>query len=168
MEGIENKVAKSALVTLDFDDYIDKSSVIFFDLKPFLFQEMILREKDFRLAMKEHHWEKYQDKPVVIGCSVDVIIPTWAFMLVTSKLISVTKKIRQGHIVDVEKFAIDEAVEKIARENWEEKKVVIKGCGGLESRDYAYTELSKILIPLVDSLMYGEPCSTVPIYKKRK
>ncbi|MEM9329015.1 MAG: DUF2480 family protein [Bacteroidota bacterium] len=163
---IENRVAKSPLITIDLDDYLDSEVAVFFDLRPFLFQEMVLREKDFRQAMKEHDWQQYADKVVVVGCSVDAIVPTWAYMLVTSKLSPVALDVRQGTEADQEKYTIDAAIAKVAQQNFEGQKVVIKGCGGVGARDYAYTEITKLLVPVVSSLMYGEPCSTVPIYKQ--
>ena len=167
-DEIENRVAKSPLVTIDLDEYLDGSEVVFFDIKPFLFQELILREKDFRQQLKDHDWDQYAGKSVVIGCTADAIVPTWAYMLITSKLSSVVEDISQGDALDVEKKAIDKAVQKVMEQDLEGKKVVIKGCGGVAARDYAYTAVTKSLIPVVSSLMYGEPCSTVPIYKKPK
>jgi len=166
LEEIVNKVAQSALRTVDLDDYLNQVEVVFFDLKPFLFQEMILREKDFRLEMKDLKWEAYHNKHVIIGCSVDAIIPTWAYMLVATKLAAQTSNYRFGDTSEVERMKIDNAVSIIANEDFENAKVVIKGCGGLNSRDYAYTEVTKVLVNQVTSLMYGEPCSTVPIFKK--
>ena len=166
MEEIVNKVAQSSLVTIDLDDYLSRVEVVFFDLKPFLFQEMILREKDFRLAMKELDWTMYEGKNIVVGCSNDAIIPTWAYMLIGSKLSGLAKDYRVGEESDLEKMKIDKSIDQLALEDHREAKVVIKGCGNLKLRDYAYTEVTKVLVGKVSSLMYGEPCSTVPVYKK--
>ncbi len=163
---IENRVTSSALVTIDLDDYLDKNGAIFFDLKSFLFQELILREKDFRLALKEHDWQQYTGKTIVVGCTADAIVPTWAYMLVTSKLEGIAHDVSFGEPGDLEKKMVDLAVDKVAQEDWKDKKVVIKGCGGISARDYAYTAVTRRLVSQVSSLMYGEPCSTVPIYKK--
>ena len=127
---------------------------------------MILREKDFRGAMKEHDWEQYRDSAVVVGCSVDAIIPTWAYMLLTSQLIGIAAQVIFGSESDLEKAKIDLMICKLAVTDFNEKKVVIKGCGDLQLRDYAFVEITKLLKPQVSSLMYGEPCSTVPVYKK--
>ncbi len=168
MDEIVNRVAQSTLQTIDLDDYIDQVQIEYLDLKPFLYQEMILREKDFRATLKTMEWEIYRDKYVVIGCSVDVIIPTWAYMLLGSKLMPVVKSFRYGDKSEIERMKIDMAIQDIDKEDFQNKKVVIKGCGNLEFRDYAYTEVTKVLVNQVTSLMYGEPCSTVPIHKKAK
>ncbi len=165
-DAIVNKVANSSLISVDMDEYLSEIKTVFFDLKPFLFQEMILREKDFRSAMKEHDWEQYRDFAVVVGCSVDAIIPTWAYMLVTSQLSNVSPQIAFGAEADLEKSKIDLLIKKLSQKDFLDKKVVIKGCGNLLMRDYAYVEITKVLRPQVSSLMYGEPCSTVPVYKK--
>lgn len=165
-ESIINKVANSSLISIDMDEYMAQIKSVFFDMKPFLFQEMILKEKDFRSTMKEHDWQQYQNAAVVVGCSVDAIIPTWAYMLVTSQLSDVSSQINFGSEEDLEKSKIDLLIKKIAAEDFLDKKVVIKGCGDLRMRDYAFVEITKVLKPQVSSLMYGEPCSTVPVYKK--
>lgn len=165
-EEIINKVEKSSLISIDLDEHLAKVQSTFFDLKPFLFQEMILREKDFRAAMKEHEWDQYRDKAVIVGCSIDAIIPTWAYMLVTSQLVNVTSQVAFGTEDDLEKARIDLLLKKMNQADFQGKKVVIKGCGDLKSRDYAFVEITKTLKPAVSSLMYGEPCSTVPVFKK--
>ena len=165
-QAIVNRVSNSSLVSLDLDELLSGVESIFFDLKPFLFREMILREKDFRTAIKEHDWLQYQGMSVVIGCSVEAIIPTWAYMLVTSKLINVAKSIVSGSVNDLEKARIDQMIDSLDKEEFQGKKIVIKGCGDLQLRDYAFVEITKLLLPIVSSLMYGEPCSTVPVYKK--
>ncbi len=166
MEEIVNKVAQSSLVTIDLDDYLSGVEVVFFDLKPFLFQEMILKEKDFRMAIRELDWSVYNGKNVLVGCSCDAIIPTWAYMLVGSKLSGVAVDYRVGAEQEIERMKIDNAIQRLALENHQDGKVVIKGCGNLKFRDYAYAEVTKVLVGKVSSLMYGEPCSTVPVYKK--
>ncbi len=168
MAEIVNKVAQSALVTIDLEEYLTDIEVKFLDLKPFLFQEMILREKDFRAHMANYPWHELDGTYVVIGCSAEAIIPSWAYMLVSSKLAKVAKDFRFGDVEEQERFRIDIAVERLAAEDWNQKKVVVKGCGDLQARDYAYTEVTKALLKDVSSIMYGEPCSTVPIYKKPK
>ena len=165
-EALINKVANSSLVSIDMDEYMAEIKAIFFDLKPFLFQEMILREKDFRAAMKEHDWGQYQDIAVVVGCSVDAIIPTWAYMLVTSQLVGTAPQVIFGSESELEKVKIDLLIKRLGDTDFNGQKVVIKGCGDLVSRDYAFVEITKLLKPQVSSLMYGEPCSTVPVFKK--
>lgn len=168
MEEIVNRVAKSPLVSVDIDEYIDQSDSAFFDLKEGLYQEMILREKDFREFIKNHDWDQYQHKNVAVYCSADAVIPTWAFMLVVTRLQPVANIIAFGGEEELEKAIIDRAIEKISANNLNDAKVVIKGCGNIKNRDYAYFQLTRKLLPVVSSIMYGEPCSTVPVFKKKK
>lgn len=169
MEEIINRVANSALLSLDMDDYLDQSEVQGFDLKQTLFQELLLKEKDFRQFLKEFDWETYRGKNVFVHCSADAIIPSWAYMLVAAKLANVANICAFGDESDLEKVIIDAAIEKLLIENdLENCKVVIKGCGNLNNRDYAYFQLTRKVIPVVASIMYGEPCSTVPVYKRPK
>jgi hypothetical protein len=167
-QQIVNRVANSPLVTIDLEDYVDKGEKVPLDLKPFLFQEMILREKDFRISVKEYDWEQYQNKNVYLFCSVDSIIPAWAYMIVISNLAPFVNEVVVGNRDDLEKALIDQAISKIKDAEVHEKKVVIKGCGGIENRDYAYGQITKKIINRVSTLMYGEPCSTVPIFKNLK
>ncbi len=169
MEEIVNRVAKSPLISLDLEDYLHKGDCVLFDMKDQLFQGMILREKDFREFLKENDWSVYSDKNVGLICSVDAIVPTWAYMLLVTKLRDHVNSVTFGDEQAVEKTLINDAINKcIASNDLEGKKVVIKGCGNVKSIEYAYTTITEKLLPLVSSLMYGEPCSTVPIYKKRK
>lgn len=168
MEEIVNRVAESSLISLNIDDYMDLSEQAVFDLKEGLFQGMILREKDFRLFIREHDWSQYAGKNVAVLCSADAIIPTWAYMLVVTKLQPVANIVTLGQGEDLEKAIIDRALADILKLDLQGAKVVIKGCGNLRSRDYAYFELTRRLMPIVSSIMYGEPCSTVPVFKQRK
>ncbi len=169
MEEIINRVANSVLLSIDMDDYIDQSECLSFDLKPALFQEILLREKDFRQYLKDFDWEIYRGKNVNVTCSSDAIIPSWAYMLVAAKLSNVANILTIGDSRDLEKAIIEEAINKLIDSvDLNDAKVVIKGCGNLEFRDYAYFRLTQKVLPLVASIMYGEPCSTVPVYKKPK
>lgn len=168
MEEIINRVANSPLVSLDFDEFIDQSERVYFDLKDCLFQGLILKEKDFRDYLKTHNWEQYDGKNVGVYCSEDVIIPTWAYMLVATKLEPYANLIAFGANDGLEKSLIDIAITKMLSKDLKDAKVVIKGCGNLKSRDYAFFELTKRLVGHVSSIMYGEPCSTVPVYKRKK
>lgn len=165
MEEIVNRVSNSSLVFIDLDQFMDTSEQVRLDIKQFLFEGVLLREKEFRASVREHDWGQYQDKNVMVFCSEDTIIPTWAYMIVMSKL-SEAKVAVFGSEVDLEKRLIDRAIVTILKQDLQDKKVVIKGCGDLKSRDYAYFELTKALVPIVSSLMYGEPCSTVPVFKR--
>ncbi|MEQ8581628.1 MAG: DUF2480 family protein [Marinoscillum sp.] len=168
MEEIINRVSKSPLISLDFDEYIGSSDRAFFDLKDGLFHGMILKEKEFREFLKNYDWEWLRGKNVGVICSADAIIPSWAYMLVATRLEPVAELMAFGGEEELEKTLIDRAIDKILAQDLKDAKVVIKGCGNLKSRDYAYFQLTKKLLPLVSSIMYGEPCSTVPVYKRPK
>jgi hypothetical protein len=138
------------------------------DIKDNLFQEMILREKDFRAFVKNHDWSQYQDKNVAIICSVDAIVPTWAYMSLALQLEPYAHHFVFGDLAALEQSLFQDALGKIDVEEFRDKKVVIKGCGDLPIPEYAYVELTRLLRPVVATMMYGEPCSTVPLFKQRK
>jgi hypothetical protein len=138
-----------------------------FLFKENLFQEMILREKDFREFLKNENWEKYNDKFVAITCSVDAIVPTWAYMLLSIHLEPFAKKIVLGSLETLETIIYNEKLKELDLEKFRDARVVIKGCGKLDVPKSAYVELTNLLRPIAKSIMYGEPCSTVPLYKKR-
>ncbi len=165
---IVNRVANSPLITIDLQEYYQEGDRINFDIKSWLFQEMILKEKDFRQKVKEHDWSIYQDKYVAINCSADAIVPTWAYMLLTSKLQEFAKTVIFGSLEELEKIIFKESLSKVDIKKFEGKKLVIKGCGDLPVSEFAYVEIVRILRPIAASIMYGEPCSTVPIYKAQK
>lgn len=167
METIVNRVAQSALITLDLDDFIKPASIELFDLEPLLFQGMILREKDFRDFVKKEDWAKYKGKYVGLFCSTEAIIPSWAYMILITKLQPVCEEVVVGEQFDLEKKIIDQALAKIPFSNYQDAKIVIKGCGGVQNRDYAFAEVTKRLVPFASSIMYGEPCSTVPVFKRK-
>lgn len=167
MEEIVNKVAQSGLLTLDLEDYYPKEETVEFDLKPHLFMEMILKEKDFRAAMQAWDWEQYRNKNVAIHCSVDAVIPFWAYMLVMTYLEPVASFAAFGSTEYVYKVQFMKNLAAIDVNEYIDKRVVIKGCGEKGAGEAAYVEITRLLRPVVKSLMYGEPCSTVPIYKKK-
>jgi hypothetical protein len=167
-EEIINRVANSGLVTIDLDDYYVSGERVFFDFKPLLFHELILKEKDFREFVNEHDWNQYHNKHVAIGCSVDVIIPSWAYMVIASKLTNIVQTQVQGNLEFLEAYLMHETLKKINPLDYQEAKVVIKGCGKYPTPANAFVEITALLSPYVSSMMYGEPCSTVPVYKKRK
>jgi len=162
-----NKVAESGLITIDLEKYIPKGENMLFDLKEYLFMELILKEKEFRASLKETEWEKFRDKNVAIVCSADAIIPVWAYMLVVSYLQPVAKEIVMGDAQELEKKLFIQNIDAININEFADKRIVIKGCGETPIADFAYMEITKRLLPVVKSIMYGEPCSTVPVYKKR-
>ena len=168
METIVNKVAESGIITLDLSQYLpEKESIQQFDLKPFLFREMILKEKDYRAALQQHDWNQYKDKHVAIFCSVDAIIPIWAYMLAAVYLEPLVKSVFFGTPQALEEQILFSNLQKIDVAEYADKRVVIKGCGETPIPDMAYVTITANLRPVVKSLMYGEPCSTVPLYKKR-
>jgi len=167
-EEIINRVAASPLVTIDLENYYHQGERVIYDLAQNLFQGVVLREKDLREFVKEHDWSQYEGKNVALICSEDAIVPTWAYMLITTKLEGVANMVVLGN-TDILEFALyREALSKISPEDYTDKPVVIKGCGKLPVPESAYVELTRLLKPYVKSIMYGEPCSTVPLYKKPK
>ena len=167
-EEIINRVAQSSLITIDLEDYYDKHERVVYDIKDNLFQEMILKEKDFRAFIKAHDWSQYQDKNVAIVCTADAIVPTWAYMLLALQLEPYAHHFVFGDLAALEQSLFQQILSKIDVEEFRDKKIVIKGCGDLPIPEYAYVELTRLLRPVVTTMMYGEPCSTVPLYKKRK
>lgn len=166
-EQIINRVATSGLKAIDLEDYLSKAEKLSFDLREVLFQGLILREKDFRDFLKTHDWTQYANKNVRLHCSADAIIPTWAYMLLVTKL-GDANLVVMGTEDDLEKAMVNQAIDLLLREDLKDAKVVIKGCGNIMNKEFAYTEIAKALVPIVSSLMYGEPCSTVPVYKRPK
>ncbi|MBI3234382.1 MAG: DUF2480 family protein [Bacteroidetes bacterium] len=162
-----NKVASSGLITIDLEDFYNRAEKAVFDIKDCLFMGLILKEKDFRLFIKSHDWTQYQDKNVAIICSADAIVPTWAYMLLSNSLQPYAQNIYFGTAEEMDKYLILNAISKIDTEIYRDQKLVIKGCGDLHITDAAYVEITRLLSPVVKSIMYGEPCSTVPIYKRK-
>lgn len=165
-EALVNKVAESGIISLDLEAYYPQGKQMVFDLKGYLFMELILKEKDFRAALQTTDWDAYKDANVAITCTADAIIPMWAYMLVASYLEPVAKEIVFGDEKKLTSTLLLKNLETIQPEEYTDKRVVIKGCGELEIPEEAYVAVTKKLRPFVKSIMYGEPCSTVPIYKK--
>lgn len=168
MDEIVNKVAESGIMTLDLAPYLAQAtSIAPFDIKPFLFREMILREKDFRASLLTHDWEAYRDKNVALFCSVDAIIPAWGYMLIASNLEGIAQHIYFGTEAECLQHLTLAQIAQIPTANYTDKRVVLKGCGDVDIPAYAYVAATQVLRPVVKSLMYGEPCSTVPVYKQK-
>lgn len=165
-EPFVNKVVESGLITLDLETWYPKGDTAVFDLKDYLFMGMILKEKDFREALKNLDWSKYAGKNVALYCSVDAIIPVWAWMLVASYLQPVANEIVMGDEKELHKRIFLKNLSAINVDEYADKRVVIKGCGETPIADYVYMEITRLLRPVVKSIMYGEPCSTVPVFKK--
>ena len=167
METLRNKVAESGIITLNLEDYFPDEQICSFDIKDFLFMEMLLKEKEYRAALDNHDWNRYANKHVAVFCSTDAIIPMWAYMLIATRLSTVAKSVLEGTKEELFKELFLNNINAIDATAFEDKRVVIKGCGEKEIPAYAYTAITNKLIPKVKSLMYGEPCSTVPVYKKK-
>ncbi len=167
MEEIRNKVAESGLITLSLEDYYPRAARLNLDIAPWLYEGMILREKDFRAHLKEHDWSQYQDAYVAVFCSADAIVPQWAYMLLGSYLQGLAKKVVFGDQAILETVVMDEVLSKLDLEQFKDKRVILKGCGSLPIPPQAYLKFSMELQKVVKSLMFGEACSTVPIYKKK-
>ncbi len=166
-ESFINKVAESGLITLDLEKWYPRGETAVFDMKDYLFMGMILKEKDFREALKQMDWSAYEGKNVAVTCSADAVIPVWAYMLVAAYLQPVAKEIVMGDEKELHKTLFLKNLSSINLEEYTDKRIVIKGCGETPIADYVYMEITKILRPVVKSIMYGEPCSTVPVYKKK-
>ncbi len=164
---IVNKVAQSGLITLDLEAYLPKEDIMSFDLKDHLFMGLILKEKDFREALKNLDWTPYQGKNIAIVCSADAIIPVWAYMLTANYLQPVAKDVFVGSEAELYKHLVLKNLNALNIDEYKDQRIVVKGCGEVPIDNYAYAEITKLLTPVAKSIMYGEPCSTVPIYKKK-
>jgi len=166
-DEIINKVAESGLITLNLEEFLPDRPVVLFDLKEYLFMGLILKEKDFRAAMQQHDWSQYQDKYVAVTCTVDAVIPVWAYMLVASYLQPLAKDVVYGNEEELKNQVLMKNLQQHDVTTYTDKRIVVKGCGDVPIGDRAYLEITKRLRPVAKSIMYGEPCSTVPIYKKK-
>jgi len=166
-DEIVNKVAQSQLITLDLEAYYPAEEITTFDLKPHLFMELILKEKEFRAALQNHDWTIYQNKIVAVTCTADAIIPMWAYMLVASYLQPVAKDVQYGSIDAVKQQLFLQKIDAIDAADFVDKRIVVKGCGDVPIGEFAYLAITKKLMPVAKSIMYGEPCSTVPIFKRK-
>lgn len=167
-EVFVNKVAESGLISLDLETLYPKGGVVVFDLKEHLFMGMIVKEKEFRESLKQLDWERFRNHYVAIICSADAIIPVWAYMLVASYLQPVCRDFVLGDEKELRKQLLLNNIREINPADYKDQRVIIKGCGDVAIGEFAYMEIAKVLRPHVKSLMYGEPCSTVPVYKKPK
>ncbi|MCW3078440.1 MAG: hypothetical protein JWO32_3049 [Bacteroidetes bacterium] len=165
---ITNKVAQSGIVTINLEDFIEQEERVLFDIKPLLFQELILKEKDFREFIKNNDWSIYKNKLVALWCTADAVVPTWAYMLLTLALQPFAKKIIYGDLKDLENLLFAERLARLNVSEYKDARIVIKGCGDKPLPTNAYIQITALLKPVVKSIMYGEPCSTVPLYKAPK
>ena len=165
---IINRVANSPLITIDLEALYDQGDRVLFDLRHHLFEGIILKERDFREFLKNHDWSQYAGKHIAVYCTEDAIIPTWAYMLLTTKLEPFAKTIVYGDLDRLDDVVWREVIKEIDPANYAGKKVVIKGCSKIKVPTSAYVEVTRLLRPFAASIMYGEPCSTVPLYKAPK
>jgi len=164
---IVNRVANSGIITLNLEDYFPDKDIVIFDIKDYLFKELILKEKDFRLALKEYDWSTVEDKILLIYCSTDAIIPVWAYMLVGAYGSPYAAEIYQGAKDEFLKTHYSKVIASLDIDAYANQRIVIKGCSKKPVPPSAYVDLTNKLRPIVRSIMYGEPCSTVPIYKRK-
>jgi len=167
-EQIINKVANSALITFNLEDYYEPGDRILLDIKDQLYEGLILREKDFREFIKIHNWAQYENKLVAITCSTDAIVPTWAYMLLAIALKPFAKRVIFGSLQELEIENYRNALSKIQWSDFQDAKIVIKGCSKVDVPVAVYVEVVNQLKPYAGSLMFGVPCSTVPLFKKSK
>lgn len=168
MEEIVNRVANSGIITLDFEEKLDvPEEVEVLDMKAFLFQGLLLKEKEFRNQLKETDWSVYKDKVVSIQNSNEAIIPKWAFMLLANYLKDEAKYVYVGSEKETFQSYILQQVDAINFEEFQDKRVILKGCGEKEIPEMIYLRFTENLLPFAKTIMYGEPCSTVPVFKKK-
>lgn len=167
LDPIINKVAESGLISIDLAQFFPPTDIVVFDIKPYLFMELILKEKDFRTSLNSIDWSIYQDKIVGIFCSADAIIPMWANMLIVANLTPFARAIYFGDENKTRELVLLQAINNIDNSIYEDQRIVVKGCGDTPIGESAYIAITQKLRPVVKSIMYGEPCSTVPVYKKK-
>jgi hypothetical protein len=167
-EGIINRVAQSGIISIDLEDLIPNRDAKSIDIAAQLFQGLILKEADFRAWIKEADWSIFRDCDIAIHCSADAVVPTWAYMLVASALQDYTSSVYFCAPAQLNAMIVERELSVIRAEDYLDKRVVIKGCGNRAISNHAYVLLTSKLVPVVKSLMFGEPCSTVPVYKQRK
>jgi hypothetical protein len=167
-EEIINRVANSKLITIDLEEYYPDGKRVVIDIKDWLFQEIILKEKDFREHIKNHDWQQYQDCYIALTCSSDAIIPSWAYLLITSNVSNYAKKIVVGSLELLETVIFTDVINKLEVTNFLMKPVIIKGCANKPIPPTAYTLLIQKIQTVTKTILFGEACSTVPLYKAKK
>lgn len=169
MEGkIVNRVAKSKLVTIELDDLYPEGKRTVLDISQWLFQGLVVREKEFRSQLQDHDWEQYKDDYVVLTCSTDAIIPGWAYLLITTYLQPHAKFVVQGSVADLDNLLMEQAINELDVSEYEGKPVIIAGCSNKPIPETSYLLLLQKLMPVARNIMFGEACSTVPLFRNRK
>ena len=166
-DEIVNRVANSGLVNFDLEAYYPKGQRQLIDLKDWLFEGLILKEKDFRQAVKDYDWTQHQDQYIAIDCSADAIVPVWSYMLISNAISPYAKKVVKGNLENLETLLFHELINTLDTKPFENQRVIVKGCSNLPIPESAYVAITNKLSPIVKSIMYGEACSSVPIYKKK-
>jgi hypothetical protein len=167
-DEIINRVAQSKLIVIDLEDFYPKGARIVFDIKDWLFEGFVLKEKDFRRYVSEHDWSQYQNQYVALLCSTDAIVPAWAYMLITIELATFSKKVIIGDLNTLEASIYQDIINDLDLNSYQDQPVIIKGCSNKPVPDNAYILLTEKLKPVARSIMYGEACSSVPLFKKKK
>jgi len=165
---IINRVANSKLITIDLEDFYPEGKRVIVDIKDWLFKEVILKENDFRTFVSNHNWSQYQDNYVALTCSVDAIIPSWAYLLIATKVSPFAKKVIVGDLELLESVVFEEIISQLNISDYKEKPIIIKGCTNKPIPASAYTLLIHKIQPIAKTIMFGEACSTVPLYKASK
>lgn len=166
-DEIVNRVANSGLVNFDLEAYYPKGQRQIIDLKDWLFEGLILKEKDFRQAVKDYDWAQHQDQYVALDCSADAIVPVWSYMLISNAISPYAKKVVKGNLENLESLIFHELINTLDIIPFKNQRVIVKGCSNLPIPESAYVAITNKLSPVVKSIMYGEACSSVPIYKKK-
>lgn len=166
-DEIVNRVANSNLITLDLEDFYPEGKRVQFDVKDWLFEGFVLREKDFREKVRTHNWKLYQDNYIALMCSSDAIVPAWAFMLISIHLEPYANKIILGDLETLETSIFQSIINNLDISIYKNKPIIIKGCSKKPVPTNAYIMIATKLKPIVKSLMYGEACSSVPLFKNK-
>ena len=165
---IINRVAKSPLVTIDLEDFYPEGKRVIFDISDWLYEGLILKEKDFRESVEQHDFSQYKGNYIALTCKTDAIIPSWAYLLITTKLALCAKKIVVGNLELLETVIFQEIILNLDITNYKDKPIIIKGCSSKPIPETASTLLVEKLTPTAKSILFGEACSTVPLYKRKK
>ena len=167
-DEIINRVANSKLKVIDLEDFYPEGKRVRLDISEWLFEGLILREKDFRESVKQHNWDQYHNCYVALHCSTDAIIPSWAYFLISVSLSNVAKKCVVGDLELLESILFNDIIKNFSVEQFKDRPVIVKGCSDKRIPESAYVGLCQKLVPVVSSLMFGEACSSVPLFKKKK
>ena len=165
-QPIVNRVAKSKIQTFDLEKIYPEGERVALDISQWLYKGFVVKEKEFRESLKNHNWEQYQDQFIALYCSNDAIVPEWAYMLITTHLKDYAQKIIYGSLHELELMLFNDVIHQIDPEEYRDKPVIIKGCSEKSIPQNAYIQLVQKLQPVVKSMMFGEACSSVPLYKK--